>query len=77
MTAMPIMNHVGEETWRQKEAKASKGVPAAWGDLEERAVIWEELTATTLLNAGCDIVAMCHPRAVEQIKSAIDKLIGK
>ena len=76
MCAMPILNHAGSESWRQKEAKAAEGVPDAWGGLEERAVIWEELTASTCINAGADIVVMCHPKAVELIKSAINKLMG-
>lgn len=77
MTALPILNHVGGETWRQKEARASEGVPPAWGDLEERSVIWEAVSATSVVNAGCDIVVMCHPRAVEREKATIDKLMGK
>jgi len=77
MTALPIINHVGWETWRQKEARASEGVPAAWGDLEERSVIWEEVTASSVINAGCNIVVMCHPKAIERVRSTIDKLVGK
>lgn len=77
MTALPILTHAGAESWRQKEAKASEGVPAAWGDPEERGVIWEELTASSLINAGSDIVSMYHPKAVERIKSTIVKLTGK
>jgi len=77
MTALPIINHAGYETWRQKEARASEGVPAAWGDLEERSVIWEEVTASSVINAGCDIVVMCHPKAIERVRSTIDKLMGK
>lgn len=77
MTALPIINHAGYETWRQKEARASEGVPAAWGDLEERSVIWEEVTASSVINAGCDIVVMCHPKAIERVRSTIDKLVGK
>ena len=77
MTALPIINHAGWETWRQKEARASEGVPAAWGDLEERSVIWEEVTASSVINAGCDIVVMCHPKAIERVRSTIDKLVGK
>jgi len=30
-----------------------------------------------VINAGCDIVVMCHPKAIERIKSTIDKLMGK
>jgi len=74
MCQMPIISHPGTETWRQKEARAAEGVPAAWGDLKQRAVIWEELTATALINAGSNLVVMCHPRAVETVKSMIAKL---
>lgn len=77
MTALPIINHAGWETWRQKEARASEGVPAAWGDLEERSVIWEAVTSSSVINAGCDIVVMCHPKAIERVRSTIDKLVGK
>ena len=77
MTSFPIINHAGGEVWRQKESRAAEGVPATWGDLEERSVIWEAVTATTVINAGCDIVVMAHPKAVEQAKATIDKLMGK
>jgi acetyl-CoA decarbonylase/synthase complex subunit delta len=77
MTSLPIINNVGAEVWRQKEARAGEGVPDAWGDHEERAIIWEEVTATSVINAGCDIVIMCHPKAIEMVKATIDKLAGK
>jgi acetyl-CoA decarbonylase/synthase complex subunit delta len=76
MTAMPMICTVGEESWRQKESKSDAEVPATWGDLEQRALIWEEMTASTLLNAGADIVVLRHPKAVEMIKATIDKLMG-
>jgi len=77
MTSFPILNHAGGETWRQKEARAAEGVPDAWGDLAERSVIWEAVTASSVVNAGCDIVVMAHPKAVERVKATIDKLMGK
>ncbi len=77
MTSFPIINHAGGEVWRQKEAKASEGVPDAWGNPDERGVLFEEITATTVINAGCDIAVMCHPRAIERVKATIDKLAGK
>ncbi|OGN99746.1 MAG: hypothetical protein A2Y59_04300, partial [Chloroflexi bacterium RBG_13_52_14] len=55
MVCMPVLSHSGVEAWRQKEAKASQGIPAAWGSVEERGIIWEELTALTVLNAGSNI----------------------
>jgi acetyl-CoA decarbonylase/synthase complex subunit delta len=76
MTAMPMICTVGEESWRQKESKSDAEVPATWGELEQRALIWEELTASTLLNAGADIIVLRHPKALEAIKATIDRLMG-
>lgn len=76
MTSMPIICTVGHEAWRQKEAKAADGVPEAWGSLEERGILWEQLTASTLLSAGADIVVLRHPKSVELVKDSISKLMG-
>jgi acetyl-CoA decarbonylase/synthase complex subunit delta len=75
MTQFPMICTVGEESWRQKESKTLDGVPGAWGDIKERSIVWETLTATTLLQAGADILVLRHPRSVEQVKLAIDKLM--
>ncbi len=77
MTALPIICHAGAEAWRQKEAKASEGVPPGWGSAAERGILWEEITAIALINAGSDIVSMYHPKSVERIKATIAKLMGK
>ncbi len=74
MCQMPVLNHAGPETWRQKEAKAADGVPNEWGGLDMRAVIWEEVTAMACLESGADILVMSHPKAVEVVKNAISKL---
>lgn len=76
MTSMPMIVNPGQEAWRFKEAKTAEGVPAEWGDLEERGVAWETLTAISLLHAGANILVMRHPRAVAQVKQAIDKLMS-
>lgn len=75
MTQFPMICTVGEESWRQKESKTLDGVPEAWGDIRERSIIWETLTATTLLQAGADILVLRHPKSVEQVKLAVDKLM--
>ncbi len=77
MVNMPVISHSGVEAWRQKEAKASQGIPVAWGAVEERGLAWEQLTALTLLNAGSNIVTLLHPKSVEEIKAIIHKLMGK
>ncbi len=76
MTSMPMLCNVGYEVWRQKEAKFTHGLPSSWGDHLERSLIWEEMTAITLLHAGADIVVLRHPRVVSVVKAIIDKLMG-
>jgi acetyl-CoA decarbonylase/synthase complex subunit delta len=77
MVNMPVISHSGIEAWRQKEAKASQGIPPAWGAVEERGMMWEGLTAITMINAGSNIVTLFHPKSVERIKATIHKLMGK
>ena len=76
MTQQPMICLVGEESWRQKESKAGKGVPEAWGDWAKRGVTWEAVTATTLLQTGADIVTIRHPETVEIVKGFIEKLMA-
>lgn len=76
MTAMPMICTPGDESWRQKEAKAIEGIPKNWGDNKTRAIIWEELTAIALLNAGANILVMHHPKVVESVKATIKRLMS-
>ena len=76
MTSMPMICTVGEEAWRQKEAKTSEGVPDTWGPLAERALRWEEMTAISLLQSGANIIVLRHPSTVEKVQSAITRLMG-
>jgi acetyl-CoA decarbonylase/synthase complex subunit delta len=74
--ALPMVCTVGYEAWRQKEAKATAGVPAEWGDLSRRGVLWEATTAQALLEAGADVLVMRHPQAISLVRGTIDKLMG-
>ncbi len=74
MTSLPIFCDVGEESWRAKEAKATTGVPATWGDAQERAINWESVTAISLLHAGANIINLRHPRVIELLKLSIAQL---
>jgi acetyl-CoA decarbonylase/synthase complex subunit delta len=76
MTAMPIINNVGADAWKQKEAKVAQGLPDSWGDMEQRGIIWEEITATALLQAGSNLLVLRHPNSVEKVSAAITKLMG-
>jgi len=77
MTQQPLIVTVGEESWRQKESKVPEGVPAAWGDFAARGVVWETITATTLLQSGADVVVLRHPKTIPAIKKTIAGLMTK
>jgi acetyl-CoA decarbonylase/synthase complex subunit delta len=76
MTQQPMFCLTGMESWRQKECKANKGVPAAWGDFKKRGITWEVLTATSLIHAGADAISLRHPESVKQVQVAIAKLMA-
>ncbi len=75
MTQLPMIVTPGFEAWKTKESKIGEGVPAAWGDWAERAILWETLTAVTLLESGADVVVLRHPESVRRVKAAIDELM--
>jgi len=76
MTQLPMIVTPGFEAWKTKESKVGQGVPEAWGDWEERALNWETLTATTLLESGADILVLRHPANVKLVKAAIADLMS-
>jgi acetyl-CoA decarbonylase/synthase complex subunit delta len=77
MTQQPMICFVGEESWRQKESRAKDGVPAQWGDIEKRAITWEIVTATSLLESGADIVVLRHPDSIKVVRETINKLMAQ
>ena len=72
MLDMPIIAFVGEEAWKTKESK-STAVPAEWGGLKTRAIVWESITAASMLVSGADIVVMRHPDAIRHVQEFINK----
>ncbi|MGQ9492512.1 MAG: CO dehydrogenase/acetyl-CoA synthase subunit delta [Anaerolineae bacterium] len=77
MTQQPMICTVGEESWRAKESKVNEGVPTAWGNWEKRSKTWEVFTASTLIQAGADIVVLRHPESVYLVKQAISRLMAR
>jgi len=75
MLAMPFICFVGQEAWRAKEAKASFKDFPDWGKEETRGPLWEMVTANAFLQSGADILVMRHPKAAQEIKKLINKLI--
>jgi acetyl-CoA decarbonylase/synthase complex subunit delta len=75
MTQLPMLVTVGFETWKAKEAKVGSGVPEAWGEWKERAIQWETLTTTALLESGASIVVLRHPESMKRVRTAISELM--
>ena len=77
MTQQPMLVTPGEEAWKTKEAKVGQGVPEAWGDWAERAIYWETLTATTLIESGADVAVLRHPESLARVQRTIGALMGQ
>jgi len=77
MTQFPMIVIPGKEAWRQKEAKVGEDVPEAWGDWEERAINWEIVTASTLVESAADMLVLRHPESMRRINAMIDELWGE
>jgi acetyl-CoA decarbonylase/synthase complex subunit delta len=77
MTRLPMIVTVGYEAWRQKESKVNEGVPEAWGDWEERAINWETVTASSLIESAADVVVLRHPESIRRVHAMINELMGK
>lgn len=73
MLAMPVVLLVGQEVWKTKEAK-TPDVPE-WGEQKKRTILWEVVTATSLIHAGGHIAVVRHPESLKHIKEHIAKMM--
>jgi acetyl-CoA decarbonylase/synthase complex subunit delta len=71
----PIINNLGNEVWKCKEAKQSADEAPSLGDPERRAVLMEAIGAAAYLMAGSDILIMRHPEAIRLAKAFIDLVV--
>jgi len=77
MLSMPVICAIGYEAGRTKEATVGADEFPGWGDLGERAILWEAMTAAAFLQAGGHIFVLRHPKAVALTKRAIEQLMAK
>jgi acetyl-CoA decarbonylase/synthase complex subunit delta len=75
MLQMPVITSVSTEAWSVKESIASQADMPEWGDLEQRGIQMETVTAAACLASGSDAVILRHPVSVEKIAALIGALI--
>ena len=71
----PLINNLGNEVWKCKEAKLTAEEEPTLGDPERRGIMMEAVGAISYLMAGSDILIMRHPEAIRMVKSYIDLLV--
>lgn len=70
----PMLGDVGMYVWKVKETQAGEKDVPQWGNLEERSISWEAVTATALLIAGAGLLIMRHPKAIGAVEKVIEEL---
>jgi acetyl-CoA decarbonylase/synthase complex subunit delta len=71
----PMLGDIGMYVWKVKETQAAETDIPQWGSVQERGIIWEAITATSLLLAGAELLIMRHPKAVEAVEKVIEELV--
>ena len=74
MLQMPVITPVGMETWSVKESVMAEADMPEWGDMEERGVQMEVVTAAACLVSGSNAVILKHPRSIKTIAALIGAL---
>lgn len=75
--AQPMINNVGSEVWKTKEAKVGLDEAPDLGDPESRGILMETVTAISFLMAGSDILILRHPKTVELVRGFMDRMMAK
>jgi acetyl-CoA decarbonylase/synthase complex subunit delta len=73
---LPVINNLGNEVWKCKEAKQTATDAPTLGDPERRGILMEAVGAATYLLAGSDILIMRHPEAIRLVKAFIDLAVN-
>ena len=70
----PLINNLGNEVWKSKEAKQTSEEAPTLGDPEKRAIMMESVAAVSYLLAGSDVLIVRHPETARLVRSYIDLL---
>ena len=72
----PMVNNLGNEVWKCKEAKQSAEEAPLLGDPEKRGIMMESVGAVSYLMSGSNVLIMRHPEAIRLTKEFINGLAG-
>lgn len=72
----PMINNLGNEVWKCKEARQKAADAPLLGDPEKRGVMMEAIGAVSYLLAGSSLLIMRHPEAIRLTKEFIEALSG-
>ncbi len=73
---VPIINNIGNEIWKSKEAAQSLKEAPTLGDPERRAILMEATAAVAYLMSGSDILILRHPETVRLTRSFVDLFVA-
>jgi acetyl-CoA decarbonylase/synthase complex subunit delta len=69
---LPLINNLGNEVWKCKEAKQPAAEAPLLGDPEKRPILMEAVGAVAYLMSGSNVLIMRHPESIRLVKAYID-----
>ncbi len=69
---LPMINNLGNEVWKCKEAKQTVEDAPELGDPERRGILMEAVGAVSYLMAGSSVLIMRHPESIKLTKAFIN-----
>jgi acetyl-CoA decarbonylase/synthase complex subunit delta len=69
---LPLINNLGNEVWKCKEAKQPVEEAPLLGDPEKRPILMEAVGAVAYLMSGSNVLIMRHPESIRMVKAYID-----
>lgn len=70
----PMINNLGNEIWKCKEARQTFDEAPLLGDPERRGILMEAVGAVAYLLAGSNILIMRHPESIRLVRSYISAM---
>ena len=73
---VPMINNIGNEVWKCKEAGQPIDEAPTLGDPEKRAILMESVAAVCYLLGGSNVVILRHPESVRLARSFIERMLN-